>query len=247
MFSSSYAELGPLNNTTSNNIPQSLDELYSNQENSDTKYINLLKDAFIDILNDDSFTAECDTPDPEIKTKIDEIFKQINDVLGNFQGVQDDLLSINEEYSKEIAQIKKQIAKVDSMIDFIKKISYEDIDTSDIQPIIDSMKQLSEKILKNKQITELKNKYTEKKREMNIHIQFIKELNKYNSSCMCPICFKSQVTHYANPCGHTACQSCFDKNRKQITDINGMSQSSTSLQCLFCRKNVNHIHPLYFL
>ena len=64
---------------------------------------------------------------------------------------------------KEIAQIKKQIAKVDSMIDFIKKISYEDIDTSDIQPIIDSMKQLSEKILKNKQITELKNKYTEKK------------------------------------------------------------------------------------
>ena len=29
MFSSSYAELGPLNNTTSNNIPQSLDENYT--------------------------------------------------------------------------------------------------------------------------------------------------------------------------------------------------------------------------
>ena len=54
-----------------------------------------------------------------------------------------------------------------------------------------------------------------------------------NVGSTCSICLCENVTSYFNPCGHTACESCIDRNKDNT--------------CPLCRADIRNTHKLYFI
>lgn len=52
-----------------------------------------------------------------------------------------------------------------------------------------------------------------------------------DSTFACPICLKTQVECFLNPCGHTYCHSCIQRAEDR---------------CFICRKSYSRIHNLFF-
>ena len=61
-----------------------------------------------------------------------------------------------------------------------------------------------------------------------------KLINQMNVGSTCSICLQDNVDSYFNPCGHTACSNCINKN------------SEYDRPCPLCRKQVRSIHKLFF-
>lgn len=58
-----------------------------------------------------------------------------------------------------------------------------------------------------------------------------KILKTSDSTFACPICLKTQVECFMNPCGHTYCNSCVQRAEDK---------------CFICRKSYTRIHNLFF-
>ena len=69
----------------------------------------------------------------------------------------------------------------------------------------------------------------------------IEKLNKWNTSSICPICITNRIDSYCNPCGHTACGDCLNRNNM----INNTSYNSN--KCPICREYINEIRKLFFI
>ena len=236
-----YSELEPLHISG----PPSLNSLFTNETNPHTHEFIHLKETIMDILNKNE---EITFDDEDYKnTEIDSIITKIKELTPNFQKLQDELSVIDKEYKKEIKEVQKKITMIESMITFLNQITYSNIDKKDLQDIIDKMKGVSDSVLKNESITSIKKKYVEKRKELFPHLHLMRQLNQWNVVNMCPICFRNQVTHYLNPCGHTGCKECLERNRKERSSNNTMPQSDLSFECAFCREQIISIKPLYFL
>ena len=236
-----YSELEPL--PIGNNHLQLL--CHRNGTNPHTQELISLKETILDILNKNE---EITFDDEEYKNpEIDSVITKITELTPNFQKLQDELSEIDKEYKKEIKEVQTKITMIESMITFLNQISYSNIDKKDLQDIIDKMKTVSEGVLKNESITSTKKKYAEKRKELYPHLHLMRQLNQWNVANMCPICFRGQVTHYLNPCGHTGCKECLERNRKERDSSNTMPQSEPSFECAFCRDQIMSIKPLYFL
>ena len=44
-------------------------------------------------------------------------------------------------------------------------------------------------------------------------------MNKMNTANICPLCLTNAVNIYLNPCGHTCCDSCYDKLEAKFNEI----------------------------
>ena len=133
------------------------------------------------------------------------------------------------------------------MIAFINQISYSNIDTNDLQELIDKMKLISEGISTNEKLTSLRESYIQKRKELYPHLSLMKHLNQWNVSNMCPICFKNKVSHFLNPCGHTGCKECLERNRREMNTNQQLPQSDLYFECAFCRTQISSMKPLFFL
>ena len=96
------------------------------------------------------------------------------------------------------------------------------------------MNKYTESMLKNEKLTEAKEKYIKKRKELNSCIYFVQRLNQWNTSNMCSMCFTERVDVFCNPCGHTACSKCMEK------------YTEYDRPCPLCRKQVRSIHKLFF-
>jgi DNA repair exonuclease SbcCD ATPase subunit len=241
-----YSELQPFDISNTGIHPTNgLNSIQVKETNLQVQPLIEIKESILDIINknEDIQIDEKDLENKDVKTLIE----NIHELTPSFQKLQDELSEIDKEYKEEMVTIKKKISSIDSMISFINQISYSNIDPKDLQELIDKMKSISEEISNNEKLTKLRESYIQKRKELHPHLSLMKHLNQWNIANMCPICFKNPVSHFLNPCGHTGCKECLERNRREMNTNQQLPQSDLYFECAFCRKQISSMKPLFFL
>ena len=88
---------------------------------------------------------------------------------------------------------KDNINKIDIFIKFINNINYSNIENDDLEEMKKKSEDICRKIDNNKELTEIREKYISKRKELNSYIYFIQKINNYNTSNICPICITRPV------------------------------------------------------
>ena len=162
-----------------------------------------------------------------------------------FKKLQDELDSIHKEYIGHTEKIKKDVQTIEKSVQFMKSIENKYNEDESVKEIVDKLNKYSESIFKNEKLSEIREKYINKRKELNSFIYFFQKINKWNVCNMCPMCFSNKVDSYCNPCGHTGCKECF--NRQTELTSNETFDVNNSKKCPFCRDYIIDIKPLYFL
>ena len=230
-------------------IQYDIERTFKKPDNEESKKILTMKECILDIIN-----GKCEMPydalSEDSKKYVDENKEIVSKIKRSFQlfsKLQKELYDIDEEYKTEIKDIKKKLETMDTMISFLRKLPEEVTKDERMKDIIDKMNNIGENIKNNQKITDIKKRYAEKRTELNSHLDLMNLLNDGNHSNMCAICLEKTVDHYANPCGHTACQECFDKNKQEIVINETMPQSDINYKCPFCRNVITSLKPIFFL
>ncbi len=209
--------------TIANNL---LDESVKIKEN----LLNILQDKDILPINDENFKCE----------KIDTIINEIKILNGELLTLQVELDEYHKKYQMEIIKTKENVDKIDCSIQFIKTCNKEYDSNEKVKAIIDSLNEYIESINNNDNLKKAKEEYINKIKQMNKHLCLLHTINGLNTSAVCPICITDKIDSYFNPCGHTTCKSCFDKN-------NNISNRNNFNKCPICRENVIDVRKLYFI
>ena len=145
------------------------------------------------------------------------------------------------EYNSEKNNTRESILKIDSSIQFMKKLEDDYKIDESVKDIVEKMNEYSKKLLENNKMRVSKEKYIEKRKELNSHLYFIQKLNKWNTAAICPICITSKIDSYCNPCGHTACKKCLERKPSNGNNLNN------SNKCPICREYIMDIRKLFFI
>lgn len=244
-------EYAPINDENDNIFNNGLSYINDNLsvDNSDPCQINQkyyfksveIKELLIDALNNkDTLTIE---NEGEYKNKeIDELISKIESFEPKFMKLQEELDILSNEYNKEIKNTENNVKKLESSIIFMKSFEKEyQKNDENIKNIIDKLNDYSSIIKDNDKLLKIKEKYLSKRKELNSYIYFIQKLNKWNTSAICPICITNRIDTYCNPCGHTACGDCLNRNHM----INNTSYNSN--KCPICREYINELRKLFFI
>ena len=231
-----------------------IDDLFKKKE-EDTNVIKMveLKELLLDLIQGkeeiDLTEEEKEEKEggDEDKKEMDTIVERIKKFIQEFIQLQDKLNQINERFQIEIRLLQQNISTIENMISFLQKLPNEHKDETIMKSIIDSMNQLSQKILKNEKIKGIKEEYVQQRKEVEKYIYFIKKLNNFNQCNICPVCFTKTVDHFIDPCGHTFCRDCIQSLKKSPElDLYEIGRNDNS-QCCICRERIKTIRPLYFL
>ena len=174
--------------------------------------------------------------------EIDEIITKIESFSSKFFILQDELDKLHREYNEEKKNTSENINKIDSSIKFMKKMENDYKIDDSMKDIIDKINEYSKKIHNNDKLNDIKKNYSKKRKELNSYLYFIQKLNKWNMCNMCPMCFTNKVDVFCNPCGHTGCRICFEK-QSQSQSVNIINNN----KCPFCREYIIDLKPLYYL
>lgn len=196
------------------------------------------RDTLLNILNNKDILP---IDDQEFKCEeIDTIVNQIKSFNTEFMNLQDDLEEYHQKYQEEVKKTKENIDKIDCSIQFIKTCNKEYESNEKIKSIVDSLTEYIKTINENDKLKSAKEEYINKRKLINKHLCLINAVNKLNIAAICPICLTDKIDSYCNPCGHTACIKCLDKNSSIINNINHN-------KCPICREHVMDIRKLYFI
>ena len=254
MTSSWMSNFAGINHTYLPTEDTNIDDLFKKKE-EDTNVIKMieLKELLLDLIQG---KEEIDLTEEEKKEKegggedkkeMDTIVERIKEFMKEFIQLQDKLNQINERFQMEIRLLQQNISTIENMIGFLQKLPNEHKDETIMKSIIDSMNQLSQKILKNDKIKGIKEEYVQQRKEVEKYIYFIKKLNNFNQCNICPVCFTKTVDHFIDPCGHTFCRDCIQSLKKSPElDLYEIGRNDNS-QCCYCRERIKTIRPLYFL
>ena len=150
---------------------------------------------------------------------------------------QKELLENEKELRKELDKYKKDIKIIDAMLNQLEDLSSEYIKNKEF---IDNIIVLGKTIEKKTNVKEIKDKYVQSRKDMNIYLDIIKNINGLNIGSTCSMCMSANVDVYFGGCGHTSCQECADR----LVEYEGGIDNT---KCSFCRKYINNINKLYYL
>ena len=207
------------------------------EDTSKLNYINEIKEVLINIIQQKTEIIEFNNENNK-NEEIDQILKKIKELLPNIKVLQEELITIEGEYKQEMKKVNENIKKLENMKNFLKSIINEE-KNKHIDTIIVSINNLSEEILKNEKVSDLRKKYIDKRKELNPYLYFIQSLNNWDVCNICPLCISNRVDHYFNPCGHTSCKGCIDQSI--------MNENNENKKCPFCREYILNTKPLFFL
>ena len=197
-----------------------------------------IRDNLLNILNNKEILP---IDDPDFKDEdIDDMITKLKGFTKNFYILQGDLDIAYQKYEKASKTTQENIQKINNSIQLIKTCSKEYDSDSSTKNIIDSLKDYIKTIDENDKLSELKKEYIQCRKLLNKHIYLINSINSWNTSAICPICITDKIDSYCNPCGHTACIKCLDKNSSIINNINHN-------KCPICREHIMDIRKLYFI
>tara|TARA_A100001037_G_C15147501_1_gene637139 strand:- start:422 stop:1333 length:912 start_codon:yes stop_codon:yes gene_type:complete len=241
------------------NITVNPEDLFNNNNVKSVIEIKSLRESTYDILNKKSSFSDEEYDDLEFKDeKMDELITDINKYVKNFDKLQEEIYDLDKELKKEIESINKNINKLDGVIEFLLKLDIksgeEEDGDEDMKVMVESVKKVSKRISKTEKFNEIKKNYVAKRKELNKYIYLLTNLNKLNISNRCPICLDSTIDHYLDPCGHTMCRTCIEKNMQMNNRNNHINQPinidslrNNPTNCPVCRKIINEARKLYIL
>ena len=230
--------------SSSNIQPYDMNECEFNSEfitivkNEDTVDLIEMKEILLTIINK---KEELVVNNEEYKNEeIDELLKKMNELFSHqgFNKIQDELIKIEKELEHEIHLSRKNIRTLETFINFVNSIAYDDLDKDELQSISKTCSEVGGKIYKNNKLETKKKEYIQKRKELNSYVYFIQKLNHWNISNICPICFTKPVNRFLDPCGHTFCEECLDKSTGRSDDYK---------HCMICRKEYQKSNPLFFV
>ena len=179
--------------------------------------------------------------DKEYKNKeVDEMISKMTEFSEKFHKLQTELDELHKVYDREAKSTQENIGKLDTTIHYMKVMEGEYDTDKTITEIMDKMNSYAKKIKENDKLKVAKDNYIVKRKELNSYLYFIQNLNKWNVSAICPICITDKIDSYCNPCGHTACKKCLDRNSSLVDNVNHN-------KCPICRDYVMDIRKLYFI
>jgi len=201
------------------------------ETSEDVNNVINIKNNIIDILNsvndiDNSVT---------VSDKLIKLTDLYDDFKKEYLEKQSQYFETEKKMNDMINNAKTNIKKLDVVTDFMKSLDTGDCDDGLNSTIIENIKKYTEKLNDNDKLTEAKNNYIQKRKEIVKYLNVIKKLNTLNVTNTCPTCLTNPVNIYLNPCGHTLCDDCYDR----IPHDNGM-------KCFLCRNRVMNKYPLYF-
>ena len=174
---------------------------------------------------------------------IDEILEKIEKKIPKIMELQNELDILYKEYLNQYESCSKDVRTIEQSMKFLKDIEGNYDKCEEAKTIIDSMNKYTASMLKNEKLTDAKEKYIKKRKELNSCIYFVQKLNQWNTSNMCSMCFTERVDVFCNPCGHTGCRKCFEKNRNH-SNVNNLNNNN---KCPFCREYIIDLKSLYFI
>lgn len=197
-----------------------------------------IRENLINILNDKNILP---IDDPDFKDEeIDDIVSKLKGFGENFIFLQKDLDIAYQKYEEASKTTQENIQKINNSIQLIKTCSKEYDSDSNTKSIIDSLKDYIKTIDENDKLSEYKKEYVNKIKLLNRHLYLMNKVNNWNTSAICPICITDKVDSYCNPCGHTSCRKCLDKNSNIVNNVNHN-------KCPICREHIMDIRKLYFI
>ena len=244
-FDNNIYNNGPMvldNNTSYEYIIDNLDNSISmggpqpcKQENEEIAEIIKIKNGIINVLNnnDDIFEENGSgvTDDAGIKSLIEGYDKFYDD----YKVEQKNYFKLEEQLHNEIEKSKNSIKKLDMIVNFMKEFDGDVCPDGLTEIIVENMKILSKNIEENNKIINIRKEYINSRQIINKYLSFIKKMNKVNTTNVCPLCLTNAVNIYLNPCGHTCCDTCYEK-----------LESNHDKKCFLCRSKIIQKNPLYF-
>lgn len=197
-----------------------------------------IRDNLLNILNNKDVLP---IDDPDFKyEEIDDIVSKLKEFSRNFNILQKDLDKSYQKYNECVETTKVNIKKINDSIELIKTCNKEYEIDEKVKTIIDSLVDYIKSIEENDKLNETKREYINSRKQLNKHLYLINTINNWNTSAICPICLTDKIDSYCNPCGHTSCRKCLDKNSNIINNTNHN-------KCPICREYVMDIRKLYFI
>jgi len=164
---------------------------------------------------------------------LDDTSKQFIQFMERFKQQQKLMDNAESDMERIIKENKKDIEILSTFVSFLSKINNKcNQDTGALQ--IDILK-ISNEMKDANQMKEVRDKYILEKKRFHKYVNIIRLLNQMNVGSTCSICLQDNVNSYFNPCGHTACSACCEKNGS----MNGNN-------CPLCRTYIQSVHKLYF-
>lgn len=215
--------------------------------NNDNNNIIKIKDNLLNIIEKKKDIIEINN-DEYHNEDIDRIINNIKELFSDnkFYKLQGELNELEKELNDEMNKSKDNINKIDIFIKFINDINYSNIENNDLEEMKKKSEDICRKIDNNKELTEIREKYISKRKELNSYIYFIQKINNYNTSNTCPICITRPVDRYLQPCGHTFCEKCLIRSNNMNHNMNNNMNHNMN-NCMICRKKYNSINQLFFV
>jgi len=197
-----------------------------------------IRENLLNILNNKDVLP---IDDPDFKDEeIDNIISKLKQFSRNFNILQKDLDESYQKYNELVENTKVNIQKINNSIQLIKTCNKEYESDEKTKSIVDSLIDYIKTIESNDKLNESKCEYISKRKLLNKHLYLMNSINSWNASAICPICITEKIDSYCNPCGHTACKKCLDRNSNIINNTNHN-------KCPICREYVMDIRKLYFI
>ena len=171
--------------------------------------------------------------DEEEETYLEGTSNLIIQFIERFKKQQQTMQDAEIKMKKVIETNKKDIDILITFIEFLTTINNKC--SQDTETLQTDIHKVSEDIRKDSQMKQMKEDYIVEKKKFHKYLNIIKLLNQMNVGSTCSICLGDNVDSFFDPCGHTACTNCCEKNRN-YNDNN----------CPLCRKDIIKIHKLYF-
>jgi len=127
---------------------------------------------------------------------------------------------------------QKDIDTLTTFVEFLGKVNHKCSQNTD--KLEKDIIKISNEIKKNNNMKAVRDTYILEKKKYHKNLNIIRLLNQMNVGSTCSICLQDNVNSYFNPCGHTACSTCCEKN------------SGISDNCPLCRTYIQGVHKLYF-
>ena len=222
-----------------NNIDNSVQMTTCSRENENITEIIKIKNGIINILNnnDDIFEENGsgvteNEDDTDIFNKLIEDYDKFYE---NYKKEQSKYFECEKNFNIEITNSKNNIKKLDMIVNFMKEFDKDVCPDGLTENIVGNMKILSKNIEENSRIADIRKEYINSRKMITKYLSFIKKMNKLNTANVCPLCLSNTVNIYLNPCGHTCCDSCYEK-----------LETNHEKKCFLCRCKIMQKNPLYF-
>jgi hypothetical protein len=221
-FASPFAHVEALN---------ALQELNAFFETSQDTNIRRTLYELDDVGNSNSFQEQVEQIDEDNNLEDDEI-NQIRVKIENGRQLLEDRIKKYHEAKSAFDQAT-QMHDMDQRRLKLIHSSFLTLENEKFEAALDAFEAAREQVEKQHtdKIAELKKATQECTKDLQRMRSVYRILKTSDSTFACPICLKTQVECFMNPCGHTYCNACVQHAEDK---------------CFICRKSYSRIHNLFF-